>query len=194
MANWRMFSKDVVETDKFLAMPLTSHALYFHLCMGADDEGFVSNPKRIMRSIGSNEDDIKVLITKGYVIDVDEGIIVITHWNMSNHIRRDRKKNTIYIQQKSKLYLANGTYILRNLLSDNQLTTNCQPNDNQPTTQNSIEEISVDEDSNVVVDQNNLEQLVRKHFVYDNSASQINKGTDFARDRFARHMKKAYYK
>ena len=52
MANRRMFSKDVVETDKFLNMPLTSQALYFHLGMEADDDGFIASPKKVQRAVG----------------------------------------------------------------------------------------------------------------------------------------------
>ena len=33
MANRRMFSLDVVDTDAFIDMPVTAQALYFHLGM-----------------------------------------------------------------------------------------------------------------------------------------------------------------
>jgi len=59
MAKRRMFSLEIVDTDAFLDMPNTSQLLYFHLSMRADDEGFVSNPKKIMKLIGSQEDDYK---------------------------------------------------------------------------------------------------------------------------------------
>ena len=64
MANKRMFSKHIVDSDAFLEMPLSTQALYFHLNMKADDDGFVGNPKRIMRMIGANEDEYKVLVAR----------------------------------------------------------------------------------------------------------------------------------
>ena len=93
-------------------MPLSSQCLYFHLSMRADDDGFVNNPKKIIKIIGANEDDLKILIAKGFVIVFDQGIIVITHWKINNFIRKDRYKPTMYIDQKQQLYQTeNGAYI-----------------------------------------------------------------------------------
>ena len=113
MADKRMFSLKIVDSDLFLDMPLSSQCLYFHLSMRADDDGFVNNPKKIIKIIGANEDDLKILIAKGFVIVFDQGIIVITHWKINNFIRKDRYKPTMYIEQKQQLYQTeNGTYIL----------------------------------------------------------------------------------
>ena len=68
MADKRMFSLKIVDSDLFLEMPLSSQCLYFHLSMRADDDGFVNNPKKIIKIIGANEDDLKILIAKGFVI------------------------------------------------------------------------------------------------------------------------------
>lgn len=68
MANKRMFSIDVTETDTFLEMPLTAQALYFHFAMRGDDDGFVSNPRSIMRVTGCNENDLKTLAESGYIL------------------------------------------------------------------------------------------------------------------------------
>ncbi len=84
MANRRMFSLDVVDTDKFLEMPLSTQALYFHFGMRADDDGFVSSPKRIIKSLCCNEDDLKLLIAKGYLIPFESGVVVISDWNINN--------------------------------------------------------------------------------------------------------------
>ena len=112
MADKRMFSLKIVDSDLFLDMPLSSQCLYFHLSMRADDDGFVNNPKKIIKIIGANEDDLKILIAKGFVIVFDQGIIVITHWKINNFIRKDRYKPTIYIEQKQQLYQTeNGAYI-----------------------------------------------------------------------------------
>ena len=72
----------------FLEMPLSSQALYMHLNMSADDDGFVGNPKTILRMIGASEDDFKILVTKGFVIVFESGIIVITHWKRNNYIHK----------------------------------------------------------------------------------------------------------
>ncbi len=94
----------------FLDMPLTAQALYFHLAMRADDDGFVNNPKKIQRMIGSNEDDMKLLIAKGYLIIFDSGIVVIRHWKVHNYIRSDRYKSTIYDDEYKTLEVINNTY------------------------------------------------------------------------------------
>ena len=57
MAERRMFTQKITESDAFLDMPLSAQALYFHLCMNADDDGFVKNHKRIARMLGANDDD-----------------------------------------------------------------------------------------------------------------------------------------
>ena len=101
MAKRRMFSMDVIDTDLFLEMPMSSQVLYFHLCLRADDDGFLASPKRILRLTGVSEDDLKILFAKQYVIPFDSGICVIRHWRMHNYIRGDRYKETIYKEEKS---------------------------------------------------------------------------------------------
>ena len=108
MAERRMFSKSVIWCDMFLEMPLSSQALYMHLNMSADDDGFVGNPKTILRMIGASEDDFKILVTKGFVIVFESGIIVITHWKRNNYIQKDRYKGTIYKDEKSYLNISNN--------------------------------------------------------------------------------------
>jgi uncharacterized phage protein (TIGR02220 family) len=103
MANRRMFAKSIIDTDYFLEMPATSQLLYFHLSMRADDDGFVASPKRILRMVGSSEDDFKMLIAKQFVIPFDSGVCVIKHWRIHNIIRSDRYQSTIYTKEKSML-------------------------------------------------------------------------------------------
>jgi hypothetical protein len=95
MAQRRMFSKDITENDSFLDMPLSTQALYFHLGMQADDEGFVS-PNRIVRMLGCQVDDMKILVAKKFAIQFDDGIIVIKHWKINNYIQSDRRKATTH--------------------------------------------------------------------------------------------------
>lgn len=105
MADRRMFSKTIIDSDVFLDMPLSTQALYFHLSMRADDEGFVNNPKKIQRMIGASDDDLKILITKRYILTFESGIIVIKHWKIHNYIQTDRFKPTTYIEEKATLTL-----------------------------------------------------------------------------------------
>lgn len=123
MSEKRMFSKQIVESDAFLDMPLSTQALYFHLGMAADDDGFINAPKRIQRGIGSSDDDLKLLITKNFVIPFETGVVVIKHWLINNYIRKDRKRDTAYPEEMSKLAIKdNGAY---RLATDRQLTGNC---------------------------------------------------------------------
>ena len=113
MAQRRMFSKDVVRTDKFLEMPLSAQALYYHLGMDADDDGFISSPKQITRMVGARDDDLRLLIAKGYIIPFDSGVCVVKHWKMNNYLRSDRRKDTIYQAEAKQLEVEqNGAYLL----------------------------------------------------------------------------------
>lgn len=113
MARKRMFTKKVVESDEFLSMPLSSQALYFHLNMKADDDGFVGNPKGIQRLIGAAEDDLKLLILKGFLIPLDHGVVVIKHWLMHNTIQNDRYTPTTYIDEAEPIFVKrNKAYTL----------------------------------------------------------------------------------
>lgn len=112
MANRRMFSLDVINTDKFLDMPVTAQCLYFHLGMRADDDGFVSNPKQIIRLAACTQGDIKVLIENGFIIPFESGIIVIRHWKQHNYIQSDRYRKTKYKEELSHLELRENVYRL----------------------------------------------------------------------------------
>lgn len=103
MAEKRMFTQKIIDSDAFLDMPLSTQALYFHLNMRADDDGFVNNPKRIQRTIGASEDDLKLLIAKRFVICFENGVIVIKHWRMHNTLRKDRYTPTQYQEELSRL-------------------------------------------------------------------------------------------
>lgn len=103
MAQKRMFSNSVVQSDEFLEMPDSSQNLYFHLSMQADDDGFVDKWKSIMRMTGKKEDDLKILIAKSFVIPFDTGVLVIRHWRLNNYLQKDRYKETIYKDEKARL-------------------------------------------------------------------------------------------
>ena len=111
MAERRMFAKTITESDAFLEMPLSTQALYLHLSMNADDDGFVSSPKKIVRMISASEDDLKLLLTKRFILGFNTGIIVIKHWRMNNYIRSDRYKPTVYQEEYKTLKVKdNGSY------------------------------------------------------------------------------------
>lgn len=111
MARRRMFSMDIIDTDAFLDMSTSAQALYYHLGMRADDDGFIGNPKKIMRMCGSAEDDLKVLITKRFILPFDNGVCVIKHWKINNYIQKDRYKPTLYGELLDQLDTKeNGSY------------------------------------------------------------------------------------
>lgn len=103
MAERRMFAKTIIDSDAFIDMPLSAQALYFHLSMRADDDGFVNSPKRIQRMIGAADDDMKLLVAKSFLIPFENGIVVIKHWKVHNYIRSDRYTPTVYQEEKNLL-------------------------------------------------------------------------------------------
>jgi hypothetical protein len=106
-----MFAKTIVGSDAFLDMPQSTQALYFHLSMRADDDGFVNSPKSIMRLVGCKDDDIKILCGKKFIIPFENGIVVIKHWKIHNYIAKDRYTETKYKKEKASLsYDENGAY------------------------------------------------------------------------------------
>ena len=111
MAERRMFAKTIIDSDAFLDMPLTAQALYFHLSMRADDDGFVNNPKKIQRMIGASDGDAQILLQKRFLIAFDSGVVVIKHWRIHNYIQKDRYKPTVYAEEKATLSQKdNGAY------------------------------------------------------------------------------------
>ena len=122
MAERRMFSKVVIDSDTFLDMPLSAQALYFHLSMRADDDGFVNNPKRIQAYVGASVDDLKILLAKHFLIPFESGVVVIKHWKVHNYIQKDRYKETYYQTEKALLEEAPKTKEYTRKLN---LDTNC---------------------------------------------------------------------
>lgn len=103
MAQRRMFSRKITESDQFLDMPMSAQSLYFHINMQADDDGFVGNVKTIKRMIGASDDDLKLLIAKQFLIPFETGIVVIRDWKIHNYIQKDRYTETFYQQEKAQL-------------------------------------------------------------------------------------------
>ena len=160
MAEKRMFTQKIIDSDAFLDMPITAQALYFHLNMRADDDGFVNNPKKISRYIGTSEEDLELLIAKRFLLCFESGVVVIKHWRMHNTIRKDRYNPTQYQEELAQLevksnfsYTENVKKTIDNQMAttcqplDNQMATTCQPDDNQMATQYSIDKYSIDKGS-----------------------------------------------
>ena len=150
MAQKRMFAKTIIDSDAFLDMSLSTQALYFHLNMRADDDGFVNNPKKIQRMIGAGDDELKMLIAKKFIIPFESGVCVIKHWRIHNYIQNDRYKETMYLEEKSHL-------ILKENKAYKYLDTNCIQNVSSLETQIRIDKNRLDKDS---LDKNNNKSLL----------------------------------
>lgn len=124
MSKKRMFSRQVTESDAFTSMPLSSQALYFHLGLNADDDGFINAPKRVQRMVGASDDDLSLLIVKNFIIPFESGVMVVKHWRLNNYIRSDRYVPTVYTEERNMLVeKKNKVYTLKNtqgIPSDNQ--------------------------------------------------------------------------
>ena len=110
MAERRMFSKTIIDSDLFMDLPVEAQVLYFHLGMRADDDGFIGNSKKLCRMLGLGEENLEVLIEKELLIKFDSGVIAVKHWKVNNLIKNDRYKATIYQEEKSLLEVENNTY------------------------------------------------------------------------------------
>lgn len=165
-----MFSKRVTDTDNFLDMPLSAQALYFHLNMAADDDGFVGQVRKIIRSVGAKDDDLKLLIAKGLIFIFDTGVVVISNWYIHNYIRKDRYHETLYKNEKEQLSIDNdGNYSLGQPIVnqvgqpiDNQIkydvkddntnvSSDGQPNDNQRFTEVRLGKVRLGKDNTPLI-------------------------------------------
>jgi len=147
MADKRMFSKSIIDSDHFLDMPVSAQCLYFHLAMRADDDGFVNCAKKIMRLLGASDDDMKLLAAKQYVIPFRSGVMVIRHWRMHNLLRPDRYKQTEYQDEMKCLVNEKGKPYALISASANQTATDGIPDGNQTATQIRLDKDSIDKKS-----------------------------------------------
>ena len=103
MANRRMFSLDIVDTDAFLDMPSSAQNLYFHIGMRSDDDGFCANPLRIIKIVNASKDDLNLLIFKKFLLQCENGVVVVKHWWMHNTKRKDTYKRSNYLDDNPNL-------------------------------------------------------------------------------------------
>ena len=175
MAHKRMFSKDITESDSFTDMPLSTQALYFHLGMGADDDGFINNPKKIQRSIGASADDLSLLIAKRFVIPFDSGVVVIKHWKIHNYIPNDRYHPTNYKDEYALLSIdENKAYTLTNKQYDLRLSgvdTECIQDVSKTDTEKRKEEKSIEKKRDTLSGKPDCAENVREIVSYLNSVT-----------------------
>lgn len=109
-----MFTKSVTESDEFLELSKNAQCLYYHLCMYADDDGFINNVKSVLRIVGSTKEDLEELKRTNYIHEFDSGIILVMHWKAHNYIQKDRYKPTVYVDEKNKVEIIYGSaYVLK---------------------------------------------------------------------------------
>ena len=191
MAEKRMFTQKIIDSDAFLDMPLSTQALYFHLNMRADDDGFVNNPKKIQRSIGASDDDLKVLLAKRYIIGFESGVVVVKHWRMHNTLRKDRYNPTFYQEERAMLEIKpNGSYTE----AKNTLATTWQPPGNHLATngcqtvsgrlpQYSIDKNSIDKNSVSVEAHTRLDSLLEEYSFSYNLRQGIKQWVSYKEER-----------
>ena len=155
MAERRMITKKVTDDDNFMSLSSSAQALYLHLNMSADDDGFNNQVNVSMFKAHASIDDLKALLEKRYIYQFENGVIVIKHWRMANALRKDRYTPTAFQEELKQLGLKeNGSYTMLG----NQLATNWQPNGNQTATQVRLDKNSIDKS-------NKEEDTQRKRFV-----------------------------
>ena len=111
MAERRMFTKKITDSDAFIELSSSTQALYFHLNQGADDDGFNNQVQNAMFKAHASIDDLKVLMAKNFIIRFESGVIVIKHWRMHNTLRKDRYNPTNFQEEISQLGIKeNGAY------------------------------------------------------------------------------------
>lgn len=142
-----MFAKSIVVSDDFLDMPATARCLYFTLGMFADDDGFVNNPKSIMRQSGSTTDDMNILIAKKYVISFESGVIVIRHWRIHNYIKSDRYHGTVCIDEKKQLSFSGDGKVYEKTVEIPTMVPECFQDGSKMDTEVSIGKDSLGKDS-----------------------------------------------
>lgn len=144
MAARRMFSRELLQSDKFLDLDPEAQLLYFHICLESDDDGFVSSPKKVARTCGISFSLINSLVQSGFLILFESGIVLVRHWLIHNQIRRDRYKPSMHLEEKRTLVLRpNKEYALISEVPEDEIS-GCQFV-YQPETQINIDENSTEE-------------------------------------------------
>ena len=165
MAQKRMFSLAVIDTDAFMDMPVGAQALYFHLGMHGDDDGFVASPKTLTRAVGCSREDFETLVERGFIIPFESGVVAIRDWRLNNALKKDRCHETVYQEEKARLALDSAGRCI--------LVAGVEPNRDRPVsgmeTEHNVEEHNVEE--------HNVEEYsVEEHNREEQSIEEQNKG------------------
>ena len=128
MAERRMLTKKITDADEFISLPSSTQALYLHLTMAADDDGFNNQVQMAMFKAHASVDDLRLLLAKRFIIQFSNGVIVIKHWRMANALRKDRYTTTAYQEELKMLKIKdNGAYSLDDdSLVAERLPSGCQ--------------------------------------------------------------------
>ena len=150
MAKKRMFNIDIVGSDAFLDMAHESQALYLQLSMRADDDGFIGNPKTVVRIAGVSNAAFEELLKKRFILQFQSGVVVVKHWKINNDIKKDRYSPTVYTDEFQMLSTKeNKAYTERNV-NVSTLDTERRQDVSTLDTQYSIDKNSKDKDSIVL--------------------------------------------
>lgn len=208
MAQKRMFTMKIVDSDAFLDMPLSTQCLYFHLNMRADDDGFIGNPKKIMRMIGASEDDLKILLAKRFLLIFEDSVVVVKHWWMHNTLAKDRYHETSYTDEKALLKIKeNKAYTLgpegqeiKPIENDVKMLTERKQNVNSDLDLDLDKDIDSEEDLKSVcysgsvqkinTSKNDFQQFLRDSFSMINAHNEQKKNTIGISASFSSYMQK----
>ena len=114
MGDRRMLTKKVTDDDPFMSLSASAQALYLHLSMAADDDGFCNQVAICMFKAHASTGDLEALLSNRYVYQFENGVIVIKHWRMANALRKDRYTPTAFQREYAMLDLKeNGAYTMR---------------------------------------------------------------------------------
>ena len=156
MGKRRMFSKDIVRSDSFLDLPLSSQALYFQLGMETDDRGYIPNGKAIIRLIGASKGDLELLIQKRFILLRGETLLLQKHFRMNNLIQSDRFHETNYVDDLNSLFFdKNGAYTEKET-AKKVLETKCIQNVSKMDTEDKISKVKI---SKVNTSKDKLEEI-----------------------------------
>ena len=113
MAERRMLTKKVTDDDNFMQLSSSAQALYLHLNMSADDDGFCNQVAICMFKAHASVQDLESLLERRYIYQFENGVIVIKHWRMANALRKDRYTPTAFKEELAKLRIkTNGAYTM----------------------------------------------------------------------------------
>jgi len=145
MGDRRMLTRKVTDNDNFIKLPATAQALYMHLTLSADDDGFCSQIETAMFRAHAKKKDLEALVDKRYLLRFENGVMVIKHWRMANAMRKDRYEPTVYQEEANMLTIKpNGAYTMATDWQPNGNQT--QPHDNQPQPQVKLSKVKLSQD------------------------------------------------